>query len=156
MANNRIYIRCKRCGAELFLGKYDPYIDRYGRGGYHWESYGDENEHLEDRLNAFFEKHHYCACVGNPKVESFAETPSWGEDSHFDKGFEIAYEFDDDNGKTPIMLPRIIHPNKKEWFVQYQYGTGIINQEVFYSYANAEDRLEELRNETKSIDNSEK
>ena len=147
MADNRIYIRCKQCGAELFLGKYDAYGDSrrgYEGGGYHWEPYGEGNEHLEDRLNEFYEKHFYCDCVGNPKVESFAETPSWGEDNTYDTIFEIAYEFDGDKGKTPIMLPRIIHPNPLEWFVQFEYATGIIDSEIFYSEEKAQKRLEEL------------
>ena len=50
--------------------------------------------------------------------------------------------------RTLIMLPRIIHPNEKEWFVQFQYESGIIDCNVFYSKAEAEKRLEEIRNDT--------
>ncbi len=45
-----------------------------------------------------------------------------------------------------IELPRIIHPNKLEWFVQYQYQSGVIDFEIFYSLEKAEQKLKELRN----------
>lgn len=44
-----------------------------------------------------------------------------------------------------VELPRIIHPNELEWFVQYQYPSGIINDEIFYSLEQAEQKLKELR-----------
>lgn len=53
-----------------------------------------------------------------------------------------------ENG-TLIELPRIIHPNEQEWFVQYQYESGIINCNVFYSEAEAEARLKELQEKLK-------
>ena len=46
---------------------------------------------------------------------------------------------------TLVELPRIIHPNEQEWFVQYQYESGIINCNVFYSEAEAEAKLKELQ-----------
>lgn len=46
-----------------------------------------------------------------------------------------------------IELPRVVHPNEREWFVQYQYETGILDSEVYYSETEAQKRLEELRNE---------
>lgn len=49
-----------------------------------------------------------------------------------------------ENG-TLVELPRIIHPNEQEWFVQYQYESGIINCNVFYSEAESEAKLKELR-----------
>lgn len=51
MANNRIYLRCKGCGATLFLGK------SFLRG-YYFDRYGGPP--LEDRLNEFYETHNYC------------------------------------------------------------------------------------------------
>ena len=51
-----------------------------------------------------------------------------------------------ENG-TLVELPRIIHPNEQEWFVQYQYESGIINCNVFYSEAEA--KLKELREKEK-------
>lgn len=47
---------------------------------------------------------------------------------------------------TIIELPRIIHPNEQEWFVQYQYETGIFGSEVYYSETEAKERLEEIKN----------
>lgn len=48
---------------------------------------------------------------------------------------------------TLVEFPRIIHPNKKEWFVQFQYESGIIdNWNVYFSEAEAEKKLEELKN----------
>ena len=49
-----------------------------------------------------------------------------------------------ENG-TLVELPRIIHPNKQEWFVQFQYESGRIDCNVFYSKAEAEAKLKELR-----------
>lgn len=49
-----------------------------------------------------------------------------------------------ENG-TLIELPRIIHPNTIEWFVQYQYESGIIDCNIFYSKAEAEAKLKELQ-----------
>lgn len=43
-----------------------------------------------------------------------------------------------------ITLPRIIHPNPLEWFVQFEYTTGIIDREIFYSEEKAQKRLKEL------------
>ena len=45
-----------------------------------------------------------------------------------------------------IELPRIIHPNELEYFVQYQYSGGIIQYEIFYALEKAEQKLKELRN----------
>ena len=68
MANDRIYMRCKKCGEVLYLGK--RYI-----GEYYWEDYAKVNnkehkndptweaqtEHpLEERLNDFYTKHFDC------------------------------------------------------------------------------------------------
>lgn len=53
MANNRIYIRCKQCGDVLYLGK------TFG-SCYYWYNYKEDGEHLEDRLNAFYDKHEFC------------------------------------------------------------------------------------------------
>ena len=42
-------------------------------------------------------------------------------------------------------LPRIVHPNANEWFVQYQNEYGLIFDEILYSERAAEARLKELR-----------
>ena len=44
-----------------------------------------------------------------------------------------------------VELPRIIHPNEYEWFVQYQNKYGLIFDEIFYSERAAEARLKEIK-----------
>lgn len=46
-----------------------------------------------------------------------------------------------------IELPRIIHPNENEWFIQYQIKSGIIDYSIRYSKEAAEARLAELKGE---------
>lgn len=46
-----------------------------------------------------------------------------------------------------VELPRIIHPNKNEWFIQYQLKSGIIDYSIRYSKEAAEARLAELKGE---------
>lgn len=83
MADNRIYLRCKGCGKELFLGK------RLGFG-YYWKNYGKENNQrfannpnwekqddrpLEDRLNDFYDEHMCCGDEGFDCFELNYEIP---------------------------------------------------------------------------------
>lgn len=86
MANNRIYLRCKQCGATLFLGK-------HSMAEYHWENYRDETSHLEDFLNKFFEEHCWCDKELNKNSLKGLDTPL-GKYKSWDTIFEIAYEFD--------------------------------------------------------------
>ena len=44
-----------------------------------------------------------------------------------------------------VELPRIIHPNAYEWFVQYQNKYGLIFDEIVYSERDAEARLKEIK-----------
>lgn len=44
-----------------------------------------------------------------------------------------------------VELPRIIHPNKNEWFIQYQLKSGIIDYSIRYSKEAAEARFAELK-----------
>ena len=44
-----------------------------------------------------------------------------------------------------VELPRIIHPNKSEWHIQYQYESGIIDSDIRFSIESAEARLKELQ-----------
>ena len=44
-----------------------------------------------------------------------------------------------------IELPRIIHPNKSEWHIQYQYESGIIDNDIKFSIEAAEACLKELK-----------
>ena len=50
MSMNRIYIRCRGCGATLYLGKL---MDEY-----HYISY--DGRPLENKLNKFYYDHAYC------------------------------------------------------------------------------------------------
>ena len=77
MANNRIYIRCRRCYATLYLGKH------FG-SEYYWENYSNDGKHLEDKLNDFFKEHFCC----NPLSEF--------EDLACSNDFELCEESDDD------------------------------------------------------------
>lgn len=86
MANNRIWLRCKQCGECLFLGK-------HFMGEYYWANYSNEDVHLEDKLNDFFEKHCWCEEPYN-KQHDYGETPV-GKYTTWDTKYEIAYEFDD-------------------------------------------------------------
>ena len=44
-----------------------------------------------------------------------------------------------------VELPRIIHPNTYEWFVQYQNEYGLIFDEIVYSERDAEAQLKEMK-----------
>ena len=50
-----------------------------------------------------------------------------------------------------VELPRVIHPNSSEWHVQYQYESGIITSNIYYSASKAESRLAELKGERNDI-----
>lgn len=47
--------------------------------------------------------------------------------------------------ENAVELPRIIHPNTYEWFVQYQNEYGLIFDEIFYSERAAEARLKKKK-----------
>lgn len=53
MANNRMYLRCKACGEELYLGK-------HFMSGWYYENYHRDKVLLEDQLNEFYSEHIYC------------------------------------------------------------------------------------------------
>lgn len=44
-----------------------------------------------------------------------------------------------------VELPRIIHPNKYEWHIQYQYESGIIDSKIEFSIEAAKAILKELK-----------
>lgn len=52
-----------------------------------------------------------------------------------------------DRLEKAVELPRIIHPNKNECFIQYQLKSGIIDYSIRYSKEAAEARLAELKGE---------
>ena len=68
MANNRIYLKCKACGKELYLGK-------HFLSAFYYVNY-DETTSLEEKLNKFYDEHEWCQ--GGP-LECFT----------------ISYEFED-------------------------------------------------------------
>ena len=84
MANNRIYLRCRGCGAVLYLGK------SFLRGYY----YAPNETPLEQRLNEFYDRHNYCAAEKEPP-------PHWWDEEYFplpddcdgcDGSFDVVYE----------------------------------------------------------------
>ena len=85
MANNRIYMRCRGCGAVLFLGK-----SNYG--GYWYDSY--RGLPLERKLNDFYEEHNYCDKVPTngpwPYDEEYFPMPK--DCGGCDGCFDIVYE----------------------------------------------------------------
>ena len=91
MPMNRIYIRCNHCGEALFLGK-----DNYS--GFYFPRDWFENEHLEDKLERFYDEH--CWCDKDPsKVEPYniKEYPLHSEWNGYGPGdFSLVYESRDD------------------------------------------------------------
>lgn len=85
MANNRMYLRCRKCGEILFLGK--CYLDGYFYGHYDGES-------LEQKLNDFYNKHDFCDAPLNKEEIKSLDTPFKQKDSFYNR-YEIAYEFED-------------------------------------------------------------
>ncbi len=82
MADNRIYLRCRKCGSVLFLGK--CYSEGYFYKNYH------KND-LETELNDFYTKHAYCNEPLNERDIKFIDTKFNQEDNYYNR-FEIAYE----------------------------------------------------------------
>ena len=86
MANNRIYLRCRGCGETLFLGK--SYL-----GGFYYENYHPEKS-LEEKLNAFYERHNYCdneRVTGRQHYDERA-FPMPDDCSGCDGCFDVVYE----------------------------------------------------------------
>lgn len=44
-----------------------------------------------------------------------------------------------------VELPRIIHPNKNEWHIQYKYESGVIDSDIRFSIEAAKARLKEIK-----------
>lgn len=91
MANNRMYLRCRKCGSAVFLGK--TYMDGYYTDdGYYWR--GRKKDSFLEAFNRFCEEHAYCDSEPS-KEYNFLEpkfvTPKDG--IHPENQFEIAYEF---------------------------------------------------------------
>ena len=77
MADDRLWLKCKECGEKLFLGKFFYSFE----GGFYWQNYGEKPEHLEDGLNAFYNKHFFC---GDRDIEQ-RDGPYYGN-------FKLIYE----------------------------------------------------------------
>ena len=69
MANNRMYLRCKGCGAIFFLGK------RFGKGYYISQYAQDNGVPLYQRLNLFYAEHEWCGDAGLDCFELIYEEP---------------------------------------------------------------------------------
>lgn len=51
MANNRLFLKCKKCGERFFLGKYYPSTGWYTDADYY------KNSAMHDKLNTWFDAH---------------------------------------------------------------------------------------------------
>lgn len=71
MARNRIYLRCRVCGAQFFLGK------TFGLGNYMGDYKSTEN--IKERLNDFFEAHFDCGLL-------------MADSDHFEDQFDVCYD----------------------------------------------------------------
>ena len=80
------------------------------------------------------------------KRESPLVMSMWAGTSKDLKIYNRLAELEDkiENG-TLVEFPRVIHPNRAEWFVQYQYPNGVIQYYICYSEAEAEAKLRELK-----------
>ena len=83
MANNRIYLRCRGCGACLYLGGSNL-------GGYYYDNYHGP---LDSKLNSFFADHNYCENE-KPKYTPYDEEnfPMPDDCDGCDGSFDIVYE----------------------------------------------------------------
>ena len=90
MANNRMFLRCRKCGDGFMLGK------TYGASYYMLDSYCGGKSFIE-AFNDFCKEHTFCEkelCKNSGYYEpKFLEPKEdiWGENQ-----FEIAYEFFED------------------------------------------------------------
>ena len=86
MANNRMYLRCRKCGRYFFLGKvYSEYFtdDVYYKHG------------LIHALNEFYDEHAFCD--KEPITDDNFLDPKFEPcKPHYENQFELAYEFDYD------------------------------------------------------------
>ena len=90
MANNRMFIRCRYCGAGFNIGK------TFGRGNY------TSQTHFEKKLNEFYKEHSLCNSMYERTIDEETEfykkylEPKFdkkkAETIHNENRFEIAYE----------------------------------------------------------------
>ena len=84
MANNRMFIRCRRCGAIFCIGKI--YLDGY---------YISNEENFVNQLSNFYDEHAFCIDNFHEDDILFAEPKFNKEKSksvNYENIFEICYE----------------------------------------------------------------
>ncbi|MBR2999706.1 MAG: Lar family restriction alleviation protein [Oscillospiraceae bacterium] len=110
MADNRIYLKCKDCGATFFLGK------RF-QGEYYTEEYAAYNGvPMTDRINKFYEDHYNCGGNGVDNFElEYEDTQSyWPEE---------VWETSDDLKPCPFCGRKpIVEKCVYEWFISCKCG----------------------------------
>lgn len=81
VAKNRMYLRCRVCGARFFLGK------TFGVGYYMGDYKSTEN--IKKRLNDFFETHHDCGLLMSDSDDfedhfdiCYEDPPAWARDGY--------------------------------------------------------------------------
>ena len=86
MANNRMYLRCKKCGEVLFLGK--TFLDGY----YTLNEYYENNKDLTEAFNEFCDNHKWCNKEYNEKLNGGYEPKFKEQEFDEENSFEICYE----------------------------------------------------------------
>ena len=85
MSNNRMYLRCKGCGAEMMLGKVT------GGDWHNVKSHEEKGRELEEFIN------HHGHCFEGLSEETCGGVNPY-DDIHFEP-FELTYESQEDFGK---------------------------------------------------------
>lgn len=85
MANERMYLYCKHCGARLYMGK-------HSYGVMHFSSY-DVMNNFGKKLQKFYEDHHFCP--GNSEENCFLYDTDYfeDEDPRYDTDYAEVYDF---------------------------------------------------------------
>lgn len=94
MANNRMFVRCRNCGAIIRVASLDM-------DGYHLSG-------QEEAINSFFREHAFCDKPLDKRSVDSIDTPFECVDS-FENRFELAYEFEDKKEEQPN------YTEAKEW-----------------------------------------
>ena len=84
MANNRMGIRCKSCGATFLIAK--TFLNNY------YISNNNSKETLYDELNEFFLEHSYCNIDKNKYDVNYWEPKFIKRKYSEENSFEICYE----------------------------------------------------------------
>lgn len=94
MANERMYLYCRNCGARLYLGKHSITAFHFS------PEYG---KRLADELESFYSKHAFCAWDNNFRESNDAERVDerYSTDYAYVSDFGIVYESSDIYMKLP-------------------------------------------------------